>query len=228
MDQKDKKEIMDLLVEEKIMVLEGGPFLTSSGVKVPFYADFRKIASNPYALDKISNIFSKKIIENKIDIIAGIETTGIPFATAISMKSKKKMVWLRKNIRDHGKKTVISGLMPKNNEKIAVFDDSVGSGDSLNLTIENLEREKYNIDLFLTIMEGNLMDSLKDRKEYLENKGIKYFFVCTMKEWVDYVFSKGELSQKLKEYFYKFIENPLSFDDNSLEQYKDDLKKGEI
>ena len=165
MKREEKESIMDLILEEKVFLLEGGPFKTSGGLKVPFYADFRKIASNPKALKKVSHIFAKKIIEKNIDIIGGIETTGIPFATAISIETGKKMVWFRKKIKEHGLKSIISGIVPKKEDKIAVVDDSVGGGDSLNITIKNLENEGYKISLFLSIMEGDLMNSLKKKRK---------------------------------------------------------------
>ncbi|GEM_PF-6432649 len=228
MNQKEKEDIMDLILNEGVFILEGGPFKTSSGLRVPFYADFRKIASNPIALKKITKIFSKKIVEKKIDIIGGIETTGIPFATAISMETGKKMIWFRKKVREHGLKSVISGIMPRKKDKIAVVDDSVGGGDSLNVTIENLKKEGYQIHLFLSIMEGDLMGSLEKRYKDLEEKEIDYFFICTWKDWVDYILLKGQLSEKMAEYFYQFIENPLSFDDAKLNQYEKDLRDGKI
>lgn len=228
MNQEEKQSIMDLILNEKVFILKGGPFRASSGLKVPFYADFRRLASNPKALKKVSEIFSKKIIENKINIIGGIETTGIPFATAISIETGKNMIWFRKKIREHGLKSVISGIKPKKEDKIAVIDDSVGGGDSLNTTIKNLEKEGYKINIFLSIMEGDLMNSLEKRKKHLKEKEIDYFFICTWKEWVDYILSKEQMSKKMAKYFYQFIENPLSFDENKLNQYKKDLNEDKI
>ncbi len=228
MDNKEKERIMDLIVKEGVTILEGGPFKTSGGLSVPFYFDFRKIASNPVALEEVTKVFLKEIEKENIDVVGGIETTGIPFATAISLRTGKPMVWFRKKIRDHGLKTVISGKMPKKQDKIAVIDDSVGGGDSLNVTIENLKKEGFNISLFLTIMEGDLMRSFEKRSHFLKENQIIYFSICTWDEWTNYLLSKRKISKKLADYFYKFVENPLSFNEKILEDYKKDLEAGEI
>lgn len=228
MDQKEKESIMDMIVEEGVFILEGGPFKTSGGLSVPFYLDFRRIASNPNALKKITKVFAEELVKDNIDVIGGIETAGIPFATALSLEARKSLVWLRKEVRDHGLPTVLSGKMPNKEDSIAVVDDSVGGGNSLSITIENLEKEGYAIDLFLSIMDGDIMNSLEQRKKELEEKGIRYFFVCTWREWVEYLVAKGKMSEKLAEYSYAFIENPLSFDEEKLGRYKKDLSEGAI
>jgi orotate phosphoribosyltransferase len=227
-DQKERESIMDLIVEEGVFILDGGPFKTSGGLSVPFYLDFRRIASNPDALKKISKVFAERIKKNNIDVIGGIETAGIPFATALSLETGKDLVWFRKKVRDHGLPTIISGNMPDKEDAIAVVDDSVGGGDSVSITIENLEKEGYAITLFLSIMDGDIMNSLEERKKYFKEKGVQYFFICTWKEWVDYLVAKGKISKKVAEYSYEFIENPLSFDEEKLGRYEKDLKEGAI
>ncbi|MBU0907446.1 MAG: hypothetical protein KKE05_04805, partial [Nanoarchaeota archaeon] len=109
MDQKTKEKIMDLLVDEKIFTLQGGPFKTSGGLDVPFYIDFRRLTSDPRTLSFICQVLTEEIKNNKIDAIGGIETTGIPFSTMISSMTNKPSFWLRKKIRDHGLLTIIAG-----------------------------------------------------------------------------------------------------------------------
>ena len=96
------------------------------------------------------------------------------------------------------------------------------------MTIENLEKEGYKMDLFLTIMEGDLMRTLDKRKELLDKKNIDYFFICTWDEWTNYLISKEMISPALAECFYKFVENPLCFDEEKLNKYKKDLEDGNI
>ena len=228
MNQKYKEQLMDELVNEKIFIIEGGPFKTSGGLKVPFYIDFKKALSNPVFLEKVSKILLEKLEEENIDYIGGIETTGIPLATNISQLSKKPFFWLRKKLRKHGLNTIIAGRSPKKNSKIAIVDDSVGGGDSIKTTEENLKKEGYNISIFIYIMEGNIMDSAFGRIKKFEKKGIKTFYLCTWKEWVEYLLKKGRISESLARYCFQFIKNPLSFDEEKLNEYKQDLENGRV
>ena len=56
-----REKVMDLLVDEKIFILSGGPFKTSGGLDVPFYVDLRRAISNPDALNLICEIFAEKM-----------------------------------------------------------------------------------------------------------------------------------------------------------------------
>ena len=72
------------------------------------------------------------------------------------------------------------------------------------------------------------MGTLKTRRERLEKEKIACWYIATWKEWVKYLLSKERISQKLADYCYEFIDNPLSFDKNKLEQYNKDFEGGEI
>ena len=93
------------------------PFKLTSGKKSPVYCDCRKIISFPYER-KILIKFAIEILKNQkffknIDVIAGGETAGIPFASFISSKLDLSMVYIRKETKKFGGKKKNRGLIKK-------------------------------------------------------------------------------------------------------------------
>ena len=75
-------------------------FKLTSGKKSPIYCDCRRLISFPKERDLLIKFSIDKIKKfknfEKINIIAGGESAGIPFASFISSKLKLPMVYVRK------------------------------------------------------------------------------------------------------------------------------------
>ena len=85
------------------------PFKLTSGKKSPVYCDCRKIISFPNNERKMLIKFAVEILKSQkffknIDVIAGGETAGIPFASFISSKLDLSMVYIRKETKKFGRK----------------------------------------------------------------------------------------------------------------------------
>lgn len=223
-----KEQIMEALIKQKAFILEGGPFFSSGGLKVPFFVDIRRLSSDPKTLKLIAKYFAEIVKENECDYIAGMETAGIPYATAISIEANVPFFYIRKKPQDHGLKSTIATLSPKEDAKIALVDDAVGGGGAIKLFLENLKKEGYNhVKLFLYIVESDIMKTSNKRIEELENQGITCHYIITWKEWVDYMLKNNQISEKLARYCYEFIDDPLSFaNEEILSSYNKDKERG--
>ena len=223
-----KEQIMEALLKQKAFILEGGPFFSSGGLKVPFFVDIRRLSSDPKILRLIAQYFAEIIKEKGCNCIGGMETAGIPYATAISLEANVPFFYIRKKPQDHGLKSTITTLPPEKDVKIALVDDAVGGGGAIKLFLENLKKEGYNnTGLFLYVVEGDVMKTANKRIEELKNQGITCRYIITWKEWVDYMLKNNQISEKLAKYCYEFIENPLSFaNDEKLASYNKDKEKG--
>ena len=83
-------------------------FKLTSGKYSPVYCDCRKIISFPKQREILMD-FSIKLIKSqkyfkKIDVIAGGETAGIPFASIIATKLNLPLIYIRKEKKYFGKK----------------------------------------------------------------------------------------------------------------------------
>ena len=109
------------------------PFKLTSGRLSPVYVDCRKIISHLKERRSIINMGSKlikkKINLKNIDYIAGGETAGIPYASWISEKLNKPMIYIRKKPKGFGKLSQIEGEI-KNKSRVLLIEDLSTDGKS--------------------------------------------------------------------------------------------------
>ena len=131
-----------LLSLNAVMLRTKPPFRWASGILSPIYTDNRILMSYPKDREFIVNSFIKMIKKEKIkfDGFAGTATAGIPWASWLSQKLKKPMVYVRPGSKDHGKENLIEGKVEENKSYIVVEDLISTGGSSIN-TINAL-REK--------------------------------------------------------------------------------------
>ena len=60
------------------------------------FRDISPLLKDPAIISFIVDEFSKRFKSNELDLIAGIESRGFPFACALALKNKKGMIMVRK------------------------------------------------------------------------------------------------------------------------------------
>jgi len=128
-----KMEVARGLIERGCVKLSPqDPFLYASGLKGPIYCDNRLILSHVSFRDKIIHYFLE-IIKNfttQGDLIGGVATAGIPYASFISDRSKRPMIYIRPKAKEHGRKNQIEGDF-KPHQSVILIEDLVNQGSSL-------------------------------------------------------------------------------------------------
>ena len=96
MSEVSRKVAEMLLSTESIAVYKDKPFVFVSGRISPVYIDCRKLLSFAAEREYIVTALAKKaetdIGLDKIDVVAGGETAGIPYASFVSHLLKKPMI----------------------------------------------------------------------------------------------------------------------------------------
>jgi orotate phosphoribosyltransferase len=107
------------------------PITFKSGIISPVYVDNRKFPYFPKHWSKVISGFEQLIQEKNLefDVIAGIETAGIPHSAALGYKLQEPSVFVRKKIKDHGTKSRVEGGSVEN-KKILLIEDLVTTGSS--------------------------------------------------------------------------------------------------
>src|SRR5438309_9555545 len=99
MSEVSKKVAEMLLATESIAVYKDKPFVFVSGRISPVYIDCRKLLSFADEREYIVTQLAKKaeidVGLNNIDVVAGGETAGIPYASFVSHLIKKPMIYIR-------------------------------------------------------------------------------------------------------------------------------------
>lgn len=102
------------------------PYTLTSGWKSPVYIDCRRIIFFPRARAKIIDLAVEKIGRHigyeSIDVIAGGETAGIPFAAWIADRMAAPMAYVRKKPKGFGRNALIEGDVPEGKRTLLVED----------------------------------------------------------------------------------------------------------
>lgn len=102
------------------------PYILTSGWASPVYVDCRKIISFPRARKKISELSAEAICREigheTVDVVAGGETAGIPFAAWIAEELHLPMTYVRKQPKGFGRQAQIEGDLHEGQHAILVED----------------------------------------------------------------------------------------------------------
>ncbi len=134
-----------LIAEETAkMLLEVGavlfnadkPFIFTSGWASPVYTDMRKLIAFPrlrtVLLDFAVKTIQREIGYESLDIIAGGETAGIPFAAWISDRLALPMQYVRKKPKGFGRNARIEGEVTDGARTLLVEDLATDGGSKVN------------------------------------------------------------------------------------------------
>ncbi|MBA5724036.1 orotate phosphoribosyltransferase [Candidatus Liberibacter sp.] len=110
------------------------PYRLTSGIVSPVYIDCRKLISFARVRSAIMDFATTTVLRNigfeSIDVIAGGETAGIPFAAFLAERLGLPMIYVRKKLKSHGGKSQVEGHVSKGN-RILIIEDSITLGGSM-------------------------------------------------------------------------------------------------
>ncbi len=161
------------------------PFIFTSGRASPVYIDCRKIISFPEARARIMAHANKAIGDDigwsKIDVVAGGETAGIPFAAFIAAAAKKPMVYVRKQPKGFGRMAQIEGELNPG-QRVLLVEDLATDGGSKVMFIDALRRAEAKVtDAFVIFHYGIFRQSV----DVLAAMGVKLHALATWWDVLD-------------------------------------------
>jgi len=169
-----KRRIAKKMIE--IGAVKKGEFILSSGKKSRFYIDVKLACCYPELLNVISDYMAENSKEIDFDVIACIELGGVPIATALSLKTKKRMVIFRKKKKDYGVEEDMIGSL-KEGEKVLVVEDVTTTGSSALSVVERIRKRKCRVECVFTVV-----DRKEGSKEKFAVAGVKLLSVLTIDE----------------------------------------------
>lgn len=141
-EQNRQQEIARILLEKQAVIINPTkPFTYTSGIKSPIYCDNRALLSFPDARDKIIDAMLHIIAQEvqNFDIIAGVATAGIPWASIIADRLEKPLIYIRAKPKEHGKENLIEGKLEKG-QRVLIIEDLVSTGGSSLKAVEAVKQ----------------------------------------------------------------------------------------
>ena len=165
------------------------PFTLTSGRLSPVYVDCRKIISHPRARDQIMDM-GVRLIKDRIgslDVIAGGETAGIPFAAWLAERLDLPMIYVRKQPKGFGRMAQIEGDLDQKSRVLLVEDLATDGGSKVGF-VNALRQAGAQIDhIFVVFHYGTMPES----RAVMRNLGVELFDLV---QWED-VLSQGLADQ---------------------------------
>lgn len=187
-----KRYVCDVLV--RLGALRFGVFKLTSGRVSPYYIDLRLVPSYPEAFRRICDIYVRMIKEDvgldSFDRIVGIPTAGIPFASVISFKLGKPFLYVRKQVKAHGRERMVEGVLTPG-DRVLFIDDLVTTGRSILRAASIVRGEGGVVDKAVV-----LIDREEGGGEALAKSGVKLYSLLTIREAAGLLYEMGTLDRE--------------------------------
>jgi orotate phosphoribosyltransferase len=125
-----------LMEIEAVLFRPDEPFIFTSGRASPVYVDCRRIIGFPRARAKLMDLavetIEREVGFESLDVVAGGETAGIPFAAWIADRLALPMAYIRKKPKGFGRNAQIEGVLPQGARAILVEDLATDGGSKIN------------------------------------------------------------------------------------------------
>ncbi len=204
-------EVARMLLDiDAVLLNPASPFTFTSGKVSPVYVDCRKIISFVNERSKIMD-YSVQVLQNEIsddiDLIAGGETAGIPYAAYISDKLQKPMLYVRKKPKGFGRMAQIEGYISDKDKSAILIEDLTTDGGSKVLFCDVMRDAGLEVKHVFSLF---YYDIFAEAEGILDKAGVQLHYLTT---WWD-ILKVAKDDKLLDEQSLNEIENFLHKPDN--------------
>lgn len=184
------------------------PFKFTSGWASPVYVDCRKLISYPRLrsalMDMAAHTISTEIGYESLDVVAGGETAGIPFAAWISDKLMLPMQYVRKKPKGFGRNAQIEGEVVTGARTLLV-EDLATDGRSKAMFVEALRTAGAKVDHCFVVFFYDIFPSSQD---LMKDLGVELHYLTTWWDILDAAKEAGHFDAKTLEAVESFLNDP--------------------
>lgn len=201
-----QREIAQILLKiNAVGFVPDNPIMFKSGIKSPVYVDNRKLPFYPKEWEKVILGFEALTKEKSLqfDIIAGIESAGIPHSAALGFLMKKPSVFVRKKIKEHGTKKLIEGG-DVNGKQVLLIEDLVTTGSSSLAGVEALREGGAKVINCLIITSYEFPEA----KKAFAEAGVKLHALTSFPIILKEAMSLGLIKEKEEQAIKDFLADP--------------------
>lgn len=183
------------------------PFVFTSGTVSPVYVDCRKLISFPdhrrRVLEIAREIVEKELAEQSIDVIAGGETAGIPYAAWLAFYLDLPLIYVRKEPKGFGGLKQIEGVLPERAVVLLVEDLLFDAQSKINFC-EAIRREGGGVNHTLVVFDYGNPEAPAKLKEH----GIQVHALTDWEMLLAVAEKDGYFSEAQSKLIRSFLDNP--------------------
>ncbi len=172
--------------------LRFGTFKLASGILSPYYVDLRLIPSDPEAFQRAITMY-RSVVEptliKKVQRLAGIPTAGIAYAAVLAFILSKPFLYVRKELKEHGRERRIEGMLQPG-DKVLILDDVVTTGKNIVEAAEAIRAEGGVVEDVVV-----LLDRQQGGETNLRKIGVKLHPFTTIRRIADKLASLGTIDE---------------------------------
>jgi|YelNatPaOPRAMG01_1025707.scaffolds.fasta_scaffold24661_3 orotate phosphoribosyltransferase len=179
-----------------------GEFKLTSGGLSPYYVDLRILVSKPRIFERLVDTYISKMktVGESFDVVAGVETAGIPIATLISHKTGVPMVFARSREREHGTGRLVEGEL-RRGSRVVVVDDVLTTGGSILKAVEAIGSADGEVAYAIVFL-----DRLQNGVKKLGEAGVKTYSVIDIRGFLKILFENKLIPSSEYEKVLKYLE----------------------
>ena len=197
-----------LLETKSVLIRPDEPFTFTSGKTSPVYVDCRRLIAFPAArrtlMDLASSLIEERIGVEALDVVAGGETAGIPFAAWIADKLTLPMCYVRKKPKGFGRNARIEGNLEEGERAILVEDLATDGGSKLDFVKALREAGAECAHTFVIFHYGIFPESVTT----LADAGVTLHALATWRDVVDCAEEEGLLDKSSLSQVRAFLDAP--------------------
>jgi orotate phosphoribosyltransferase len=208
-----REEISEGLLKAKaIYVNLEEPFTFVSGRRSPVYVDCRRLISFPEIRKKITSAFAG-IVKNDIgpenvDVLAGGQTAGIPYAAFLAQELDMPMIYVRKEAKGHGAGRQVEGVLEEG-QQVALVEDLITDGGSKLNFKKGIEREGAIMPYCLSLYEYRCERlGLREGRDVMEKNKVKLYSLADWDSVLDIAVKKKYFTDGERNEVLEFLKNP--------------------
>ncbi len=159
-------------------IVKKGAYRLSSGKTSNIYIDLREALGHPVLRSKLLSLLASKAssIIGYVDVVAGVATGGIPWASMLAMLYGKPLAYVRSAAKQHGTGRLVEGARVEA-RSVLLVDDVATTGSSLARAVDAITREGGYTGYAVVVV-----DRLEGAREKLAEKGVKLVPALTMRD----------------------------------------------
>ena len=209
------REVARALIEtESVLIRPGEPFRLASGRLSPVYVDCRRLLSFPeeraLIINALAELVRRELSNAKIEVLAGGETAGIPFAALLAEKLEMPMIYVRKAPKGYGRTAQIEGVIHEG-QRVLLVEDLVTDGGSKLAFQEGIQRAGGVVEHCVCVFEYySERAGLAVARRRLAEQGIELHSLTHWDELLAELEARGQLSPKEREAVFEFLRNLAS------------------